>query len=160
MGTGGGASGGMDAATLLKPVLARGEVAVILATTPAELRGLVKDRAFARRFQRVLVKEPNVSETCAIVMKAREGYERHHGVSIDDATVAFLVSAMEGAAPERRFPDKAFDALDATAAAARRRGAAVAEQEDAEAAVFATTGVRLGRPGPEPSRKRPVWNQP
>lgn len=153
MGTGGGASGGMDAATLLKPVLARGDVAVILATTPAELRGLVKDRALSRRFQRVLVKEPNVAETCSIVMKAREGYERHHGVSVDDSIVAFLVEAMEGASPERRFPDKAFDALDATAAAARRRGVAVAEQQDAEAAVFATTGVRIGRPSAQDLEK-------
>lgn len=149
IGVGGGASGGMDAATLLKPVLARGDISLILATTSAELRALSKDRAFSRRFQRVLVQEPTVAETCAIVIRAREGYERHHGVTVPEDTVQFLVEAMETAAPERRFPDKAFDALDACAAAARARGVTTATQIDAEAGVLATTGLRIGRPTQE-----------
>ena len=168
MGTGGGTSGGMDAATLLKPVLARGEVALILATTPGEVRALVKDRAFARRFQRVLVDEPSLEQTRAIVARARGGYEAHHGVSVPEDIVALLVDAMATAAPERRFPDKAFDALDAAATAARGRGARVAEACDAQAAVLATTGVRLGRPdatvleqaaGLESALKRSVLGQ-
>jgi len=148
IGTGGGASGGMDAATLLKPMLARGEMSVVLATTPAEVRSLVKDKAFTRRFQRVVVDEPTVAQTCVIVERSKEGYERHHGVTICADTIAFLVEAMDTAAPERRFPDKAFDALDATAAAARERGAGMASRADAEAGVLATTGLRIGRPTP------------
>jgi ATP-dependent Clp protease ATP-binding subunit ClpA len=147
MGAGGGAhSGGMDASTLLKPALARGAFSAILATTPAETRALSKDRAFSRRFQRVLVKEPSVGVTIQMLTNARAGYETHHGVTIPPDAIAFLVQAMEGAAPERRFPDKAFDALDAGAAAARRRGSTILTQEDVEAAVFSVTGTRLGRP--------------
>lgn len=149
IGAGGGAhSGGMDASTLLKPALARGEISVILATTPAETRALVKDRAFARRFQRVQVGEPDVATTVAMVARARGPYETHHGVTIPEDFVESLVEAMALAAPERRFPDKAFDALDAAAQAARRRGSSIVGQQDVDAAVFAVAGVRLGRVGP------------
>ena len=148
IGAGGGAhSGGMDASTLLKPALARGDISVILATTPAETRALVKDRAFARRFQRVQVGEPDVATTIAMVARARAPYETHHGVTIPEIFVESLVEAMATAAPERRFPDKAFDALDAAAQAARRRGSTIVCQQDVDAAVFAVTGTRLGRVG-------------
>ncbi|RAL05225.1 ATP-dependent Clp protease ATP-binding subunit [Aspergillus ibericus CBS 121593] len=120
MGAGSSGEGGMDAANLLKPMLARGQLHCIGATTLGEYRKYIeKDQAFERRFQQVLVKEPSVSETISILRGLKEKYEVHHGVNILDGAI---VSAAELAArylTARRLPDSAVDLVDEAAAAVR-----------------------------------------
>ncbi|OOF95463.1 hypothetical protein ASPCADRAFT_207950 [Aspergillus carbonarius ITEM 5010] len=120
MGAGSSGEGGMDAANLLKPMLARGQLHCIGATTLGEYRKYIeKDQAFERRFQQVLVKEPSVSETISILRGLKEKYEVHHGVNILDGAI---VSAAELAArylTARRLPDSAVDLIDEAAAAVR-----------------------------------------
>jgi ATP-dependent Clp protease ATP-binding subunit ClpA len=118
MGAGSSGEGGMDAANLLKPMLARGQLHCIGATTLAEYRKYVeKDAAFERRFQQVLVKEPTIAETVSILRGLKERYDRHHRVNILDSS---LVSAANLAArylTSRRLPDSAIDLVDEAAAA-------------------------------------------
>ena len=83
----GNAEGGMDAANILKPLLARGELRVIGATTLAEYRKIERDSALARRFSPVTVEEPSVEDTVEILRGLRGAYETHHGVLIDDAAL-------------------------------------------------------------------------
>ncbi|KAL5364969.1 P-loop containing nucleoside triphosphate hydrolase protein [Aspergillus floccosus] len=120
MGAGSSGEGGMDAANLLKPMLARGQLHCIGATTLGEYRKYIeKDQAFERRFQQVLVKEPTVSETISILRGLKEKYEVHHGVNILDGAI---VNAAELAArylTARRLPDSAVDLIDEAAAAVR-----------------------------------------
>ncbi|EFX00085.1 heat shock protein hsp98 hsp104 [Grosmannia clavigera kw1407] len=120
MGAGSSGEGGMDAANLLKPMLARGQLHCIGATTLAEYRKYIeKDAAFERRFQQVIVKEPTIPETVSILRGLKEKYEVHHGVSITDSA---LVSAANLAArylTSRRLPDSAVDLVDEAAAAVR-----------------------------------------
>ncbi|KAL4895650.1 P-loop containing nucleoside triphosphate hydrolase protein [Aspergillus ambiguus] len=120
MGAGSSGEGGMDAANLLKPMLARGQLHCIGATTLGEYRKYIeKDQAFERRFQQVLVKEPSVSETVSILRGLKEKYEVHHGVNILDGAI---VNAAELAArylTARRLPDSAVDLIDEAAAAVR-----------------------------------------
>ncbi|EAU39471.1 heat shock protein HSP98 [Aspergillus terreus NIH2624] len=120
MGAGSSGEGGMDAANLLKPMLARGQLHCIGATTLGEYRKYIeKDQAFERRFQQVLVKEPSVSETISILRGLKEKYEVHHGVNILDGAI---VNAAELAArylTARRLPDSAVDLIDEAAAAVR-----------------------------------------
>ena len=88
MGAGSSGEGGMDAANLLKPMLARGQLHCIGATTLAEYRKYIeKDQAFERRFQQVLVKEPSINETISILRGLKEKYEVHHGVTILDGAI-------------------------------------------------------------------------
>lgn len=120
MGAGSSGEGGMDAANLLKPMLARGQLHCIGATTLAEYRKYVeKDAAFERRFQQVIVKEPTIPETISILRGLKERYDRHHRVTIMDSA---LVSAANLAArylTSRRLPDSAIDLVDEAAAAVR-----------------------------------------
>ncbi|OAA58480.1 heat shock protein hsp98 hsp104 [Niveomyces insectorum RCEF 264] len=120
MGAGSSGEGGMDAANLLKPMLARGQLHCIGATTLAEYRKYIeKDAAFERRFQQVIVKEPTIPETVSILRGLKEKYEVHHGVNITDSA---LVSAANLAArylTSRRLPDSAVDLVDEAAAAVR-----------------------------------------
>ena len=113
----GGGEGAVDAANMLKPALARGELHCIGATTLSEYRKYVeKDAALERRFQRVLVSEPTVENTVAILRGLRERYETHHGVRITDSA---LVAAAELSAryiSDRFLPDKAIDLIDEAAA--------------------------------------------
>ncbi|KAH6681981.1 putative heat shock protein hsp98 [Halenospora varia] len=120
MGAGASGEGGMDAANMLKPMLARGQLHCIGATTLAEYRKYIeKDAAFERRFQQVLVKEPTIPETISILRGLKERFEVHHGVNIADAA---LVTASQLAArylTQRRLPDSAVDLIDEAAAAVR-----------------------------------------
>merc|ERR1712164_150727 len=109
---GNGGGGGMDAGNLLKPMLGRGELRCVGATTLDEFRQHIeKDPALERRFQQVLVEEPSVEDTVSILRGLRERYELHHGVSISDAA---LVEAASFA--DRYLPDKAIDLVDESAA--------------------------------------------
>lgn len=120
MGAGSAGEGGMDAANLLKPMLARGQLHCIGATTLAEYRKYIeKDAAFERRFQQVIVKEPTISETVSILRGLKERYEVHHGVTIADAAIVASATLAARYLTSRRLPDSAVDLIDEAAAAVR-----------------------------------------
>ncbi|KAK4231504.1 P-loop containing nucleoside triphosphate hydrolase protein [Podospora fimiseda] len=120
MGAGSSGEGGMDAANLLKPMLARGQLHCIGATTLAEYRKYIeKDAAFERRFQQVLVKEPSIPETISILRGLKEKYEVHHGVNIADAAIVASANLAARYLTSRRLPDSAVDLIDEAAAAVR-----------------------------------------
>ena len=120
MGAGSSGEGGMDAANLLKPMLARGQLHCIGATTLAEYRKYIeKDQAFERRFQQVLVKEPTIPETISILRGLKEKYEVHHGVNILDGAIIAAATLAARYLTARRLPDSAVDLIDEAAAAVR-----------------------------------------
>lgn len=120
MGAGSSGEGGMDAANLLKPMLARGQLHCIGATTLGEYRKYIeKDQAFERRFQQVLVKEPTIPETVSILRGLKERYETHHGVTILDGAIVSAASLAARYLTQRRLPDSAVDLIDEAAAAVR-----------------------------------------
>ncbi|MCM1450770.1 MAG: ATP-dependent Clp protease ATP-binding subunit [Clostridium sp.] len=109
----GNPSGSMDAANLLKPALARGELQCIGATTLDEYRkNIEKDGALERRFQKVMVEPTSPEETLQILKNIKEKYEQHHNVSYSDAALEACVKLTERYVSDRNFPDKAIDALD------------------------------------------------
>ncbi len=109
----GNASGTMDAANLLKPALARGEIQCIGATTLDEYRkNIEKDGALERRFQKVMVEPTTCDETLEILKNIKEGYEKHHGVIYTDEALEACVKLTDRYVTDRYFPDKAIDALD------------------------------------------------
>ena len=116
----GAAEGAVDAANMLKPALARGEIRLIGATTLAEYRSKIeRDGALERRFQAILVSEPSENETLSLLLGLRATYEAHHHVKITDAALRAAVSLSERFLPDRRLPDKAIDLIDEAAAKAR-----------------------------------------
>jgi len=116
----GAAEGSMDASNLLKPMLARGELRCIGATTLDEYRKHVeKDRALERRFQPILVDQPTVEDTISILRGLRERYEVHHGVHIKDAALVSAAVLSHRYIPDRFLPDKAIDLVDEAAAKLR-----------------------------------------
>ena len=115
----GAAEGAMDASNLLKPMLARGELHTIGATTLDEYRKHIeKDAALERRFQPVLVDEPTVEETISILRGLRERYEVHHGVRITDSALVAAATLSHRYIAERFLPDKAIDLVDEAGVAA------------------------------------------
>lgn len=109
----GNASGSMDAANLLKPALARGEVQCIGATTLDEYRkSIEKDGALERRFQKVMVEAPSPEQTLNILQHIKQVYEQHHGVLYTDAALEACVKLTDRYMSDRSFPDKAIDAMD------------------------------------------------
>jgi ATP-dependent Clp protease ATP-binding subunit ClpC len=109
----GGAPGALDAANLLKPALAQGDIHCIGSTTLAEYRKYFeKDAALARRFQVILVEEPTVAETIAILEDLKTRYESHHSVKIDMSAVKAAVELSVRYVPDRHLPDKALDLID------------------------------------------------
>src|SRR4051812_25481220 len=123
----GAAEGAMDAANMLKPMLARGELRMVGATTLAEYRSIERDSALARRFSPVMVEEPSVEETVAILRGLRAAYESHHGVAIADEALEAAARLSDRYVTEYRLPDKAIDLVDQAAARVKLRG------EDADA---------------------------
>ncbi|SPE59950.1 protein disaggregation chaperone [Verrucomicrobia bacterium] len=116
----GKAEGSMDASNMLKPMLARGELHCIGATTLDEYRKHIeKDAALERRFQPVMVKEPSVEETISILRGLRERYELHHGVRIQDAALVAAAQLSNRYITDRFLPDKAIDLIDEAAAKLR-----------------------------------------
>ena len=110
----------MDAGNLLKPMLARGELHLIGATTLDEYREyLEKDKALERRFQKVLVKEPSVTETISILRGLKERYETHHGVRIHDNALVAAATLSDRYITDRYLPDKAIDLVDEACAEIR-----------------------------------------
>jgi ATP-dependent Clp protease ATP-binding subunit ClpC len=117
----GNAEGAMDAANMLKPLLARGELRVVGATTLAEYRQIERDGALARRFSAVMVDEPTVEDTVAILRGLRGAYEDHHGALIDDAALEAAARLGDRYITEYHLPDKAIDLVDQAAARAKLR---------------------------------------
>ncbi len=113
VGAGGTAKGAIDAASLLKPALARGEINAIGATTVREYRqNIERDAALARRFQTVMVEEPSSKECLSILRGVKERYEVHHGVRIQDAALVAAVRLSKRYVSDRFLPDKALDLVD------------------------------------------------
>jgi ATP-dependent Clp protease ATP-binding subunit ClpB len=109
----GKAEGAMDAGNMLKPALARGELHCVGATTLDEYRKYIeKDAALERRFQKVLVDEPSVEDTIAILRGLKERYEVHHGVQITDPAIVAAATLSQRYIPDRQLPDKAIDLID------------------------------------------------
>ncbi|OGX82217.1 ATP-dependent chaperone ClpB [Hymenobacter lapidarius] len=120
IGAGGGGEGAMDAANLLKPALARGELHAIGATTLKEYQKYIeKDKALERRFQAVLVDEPTPDDAISILRGIKEKYELHHGVRITDDAVIAAVELSARYITDRFLPDKAIDLMDEAAAKLR-----------------------------------------
>ena len=116
----GAAEGAMDAANILKPALARGELRAIGATTLDEYRKhFEKDKALERRFQMVLVAEPSVADTISILRGIKDRYEVHHGVRIQDAAIIAAAELSHRYIADRFLPDKAIDLIDESAARLR-----------------------------------------
>lgn len=116
----GAAEGAMDAGNLLKPALARGQLRCIGATTLDEYRQYIeKDAALERRFQQVVVDQPGVEATTAILRGLKERYELHHGVSISDAALVAASLLSDRYIADRFLPDKAIDLVDEAAAKLR-----------------------------------------
>lgn len=132
---GAGSSGGsLDAANMLKPVLARGEVSIVGATTLDEYRKYIeKDAALERRFQPVIVKEPSPEETIAILEGAREAYEQHHGLTVTDEAISASVEMSVRYIADRFLPDKALDLLDEAAATLQLKMTGTDEAQKAHA---------------------------
>jgi ATP-dependent Clp protease ATP-binding subunit ClpB len=115
----GGAEGAMDAANMLKPMLARGQLRMIGATTLAEYRRIEKDAALERRFQPVHVAEPSVPDTVGILRGLKDRYEVHHGVRITDDAIVAAAQLSDRYLTDRFLPDKAIDLLDEASARLR-----------------------------------------
>jgi len=116
----GGGEGAMDAGNMLKPALARGDLHCIGATTLDEYRQYIeKDAALERRFQKVLVEEPNVEDTIAILRGLKERYEVHHGVDITDPAIVAAATLSQRYISDRQLPDKAIDLMDEAASRIR-----------------------------------------
>ena len=116
----GNQAGGADAANLLKPALARGELRTIAATTWSEYKQYFeRDAALERRFQQVKVDEPDDDTACLMLRGLKSRYAQHHGVHITDAAVRAAVTLSRRSLPGRQLPDKAVDLLDTAAARVR-----------------------------------------
>lgn len=127
----GKAEGSMDAGNMLKPALARGELHCVGATTLDEYRRYVeKDAALERRFQKVLVKEPTVEDTIAILRGLKERYELHHAVEITDPAIVAAAKLSHRYISDRQLPDKAIDLIDEAASSIRMQIDSKPEQLD------------------------------
>src|SRR3954447_3502895 len=125
----GNAEGAMDAANMLKPLLARGELRVVGATTLAEYRKIERDSALARRFSPVMVEEPSVEQTVEILRGLRERYEFHHDSRISDEALLAAARLSDRYITEYQLPDKAIDLIDQAAAKVGLRGADTSEAD-------------------------------
>ncbi len=131
VGAGGGGEGAMDAANILKPALARGELRAIGATTLAEYQKyLEKDKALERRFQKVMVEEPDAADAISILRGLKERYETHHKVQIRDEAIIAAVELSQRYISDRFLPDKAIDLMDEAASKLRIEIDSVPEEVD------------------------------
>src|SRR5690554_5071308 len=142
----GAAEGAIDAASILKPMLARGELQTIGATTPGEYRKhFEKDAALNRRFQPVLVNEPSVVDSIEILKGLRDRYEAHHRVSITDDALVAAATMADRYVSDRFLPDKAIDLIDEAGARLRiRRAAAPPEFKELDEQIADVRGRKEG----------------
>lgn len=153
LGAGASESTPLDAANILKPALARGEVRCIGATTFEEYRRHIEsDAALARRFQPIVIAEPSPGAALAILRQLAPRFAQHHGVSIDDAAIETAVRHAVAHLPERRLPDKTIDLLDEACSRVRLRtlrptddGRPTVTTDEIAAALPDWTGIAVGR---------------
>jgi ATP-dependent Clp protease ATP-binding subunit ClpB len=178
----GRAEGSMDAANMLKPMLARGELRCVGATTLNEYRQYIeKDKALERRFQTVFVGEPSVEETISILRGLKERYEIHHGVRITDSAIVAAASLSNRYITDRHLPDKAIDLIDEAASRLKieidsvpieideierainqleiDREALKKEEDKASKERLASTEKKLAELSEEASARRAVWQK-
>ena len=166
VGAGAGGDSSMDAGNMLKPMLARGELRLIGATTLDEYRERIeKDPALERRFQQVFVGEPSVEDTVAILRGLQEKYEAHHGVKITDAALVAAAMLSDRYITGRQLPDKAIDLVDESASRLRMEIESSARSRSTSCAAPSTgcgwrscarPGDRRGLQGPAgPAARRP-----
>lgn len=145
----GGASGSLDAANMLKPALARGEIQCIGATTTEEFRKTVeKDGALNRRFQQIMVERTDIGHTISILKSLRPHYEQHHNVIYSDEAIEACVRMSERYITDRCLPDKAIDAMDEAGSAVSlkyRKHTGHVTAEDVASVISAMTGIPSGR---------------
>ncbi len=176
----GKAEGAMDAGNMLKPALARGELHCVGATTLDEYRQYIeKDAALERRFQKVLVDEPSVEDTIAILRGLKEKYEVHHGVDITDPAIVSAATLSHRYITDRQMPDKAIDLIDEAASRIRieidskpevmdrlerrliqlkiEREAVVKESDEASKKRLASLDAEISRLGLEFADLEEVW---
>ena len=156
---GAGATGesAMDASNMLKPMLARGELRLVGATTLDEFREHVeKDPALERRFQQVFVGEPSVEDTIAILRGLKERYEAHHKVEIEDSALVAAASLSDRYISGRQLPDKAIDLVDEAASRLRME----IDSSPVEIDVLRRAVDRLQDGGAAPRRRRPTRRRP
>ena len=145
----GGASGSLDAANMLKPALARGDIQCIGATTIDEFRKIVeKDGALDRRFQKITVEHTDIAQTISILTRLKTNYEKHHNVRYTDEAIEACVRMSERYITDRCLPDKAIDALDEAGSMVRlkhpkKTGRVTAE--DVAAVISKMTGIPSGK---------------
>lgn len=146
----GGAQGSLDAANMLKPALARGEIQCVGATTMDEFRKIVeKDGALDRRFQKIIVEATDVKQSIAILEKLRDNYEKFHNVSYTEEAIEACVRLTDRYITGKALPDKAIDALDEAGSMVRiknggKKGIAVTE-EDIATVVSRMTGIPVSK---------------
>ena len=141
----GAAEGAIDAANLLKPALARGELRMIGATTPAEyVQTIERDGALARRFQPVDIREPSGEETLHILKGLQDRFEQYHHVELSDAVLRSCVKLSQRYIGDKHFPDKALDLMDEACARVTLRGEQMqVSPEDVAAVASVRTGIPL-----------------
>jgi ATP-dependent Clp protease ATP-binding subunit ClpC len=145
----GGASGSLDAANMLKPALARGEIQCIGATTMDEFSKIVeKDGALDRRFQKIVVEHTDIPHTISILGKLKANYEKHHNVIYTDDAIEACVRMSERYVTDRCLPDKAIDAMDEAGSMVRLQNtqkAGTVTAEDVAEVISKMTGIPSGR---------------
>ena len=138
----GGGSGSLDAANILKPALARGEIQCIGATTLDEFRKIVeKDGALDRRFQKIIVEPTSAAQTLSILERMCPRYEQYHGVSYDEDALEACVSMSSRYVTDRCLPDKALDIMDEAGSMVRLRGGNAVRRENIAEVVSKMTGI-------------------
>ncbi|MBW4558700.1 MAG: ATP-dependent Clp protease ATP-binding subunit [Trichormus sp. ATA11-4-KO1] len=139
----GGTEGGLDAANILKPALARGELQCIGATTLNEYRQHIeRDAALERRFQSILVGEPSVEETIDILYGLRGAYEQHHKVHISDAAVVAAANLSDRYISDRFLPDKAIDLIDEAGSRVRLRNSRISTNKELKQQLIGVTKAK------------------
>lgn len=145
----GGASGSLDAANMLKPALARGEIQCIGATTSDEFRKIVeKDGALDRRFQKIIVEHTDIPHSISILASLKDNYEKHHNVRYTAEAIEACVKMSERYITDRCLPDKAIDAMDEAGSMVRLRNpkkTGTVRPEDIAAVISKMTGIPSGK---------------
>lgn len=155
----GGASGSLDAANMLKPALARGEIQCIGATTSDEFTRIIeKDGALDRRFQKITVQPMDYSQTVTILKSIRENYEKHHGVQYTDEALEACVRLSERYITDRFLPDKAIDAMDEAGSMVHlqgrtRKNGMIVTEDDIATVISGISGIPAGKVAEPESRR-------
>ena len=158
VGAGATTGGTMDLAALIKPVLVAGDLRIVGSTTFEEFKHIEKDRALARRLQKVPIEEPSVEETVQILKGLQRRYEEHHQVRYTDAALDAAARLAARHLRDLRLPDSAIDLIDEAGAMMRLEGAAAAATATADAALVGAGGVTSASPPdiPEDERRWPA----